>query len=137
MYIGQKLIQEVNPQENGSLLVVFEDGIKERLPKWEYDALLTEDGKDDEGEIRNKVANVAVGMILELFLGMEIKLSYLNHVVQKLLLSLNESEKAALETLYGVSEDDRRITDVDKVLRPDHYAKQEEAGQESKEEVKE
>ena len=107
-----------NNQDVLSMEVHYENGEAEVLGAWEFSACKTEEISDDS-EVRNKVANVVAEEILQLLLGMNVKLSYMNFIFKKVETSMNMNYRTAIDRMFNIKDENIRLAKIDEVLKSD------------------
>ena len=121
MYIGEKIVKETK-EEDGLIVVTYEDGDVETMSKKMYDAVISEESCDLTA-LRDKRIYPIVEATLALMRDWGIKISELQYFSVVLNQSLMENEKAALVKLWQQyspmikAHDEVDLVTIDRVLK--------------------
>jgi hypothetical protein len=113
-FIGQKKIASTKDVE-GKVEITYQDGTKEILKKELYEAMAG--SPIDPSSLQEKRVEPIVKAALELLLDWDIRLEDFDYILSKLRLSVEDNMRQANEKLWGNKIHDRKISDVDKVLK--------------------
>jgi len=116
MYYANKLIKET-AEASGRVGMLFDDNTTLTIPKWEYEACITEE-ESDLTEVRNKRANIVVGDLLKVLLEKEAKIEDVPFITMKLTDSVKQNFQLAIDKLFNKGKYQLTFLDVDCVLRP-------------------
>jgi len=114
LYYGDKEIKQTLKNK-----IIFKDGAEELVsPKMLKYVITTK--KSDLTELRDLRVKPVVEALLEVLLEWDIKTSELDYTWSLLITSLNDNLKAADECLWGVDNENKNMSIIDKVLST-HY----------------
>lgn len=115
MYIGAKKVKQAVNLDDVTK-IEFEDGTKDEMPFKMYQGIGIITPTDDSSLWHLRCQTV-VKEILEVMLRFGVKLSEVEHISQLITTSIQESQGAAITKLFGNEFKDRKLSDIDKVLR--------------------
>jgi ribosomal protein L17 len=114
-YYGATEIDHVNIVAEGSELVM-KDGTKTILSPKMAAAVITNE-PIDLTTLREKRLHPVVEAILSLLLEWDVKINEIEYIYTLVTTSFNENYKAASDKAWGIAEADRKVSDVDRVLK--------------------
>lgn len=121
-FIGPKevaSVEDIQEKQNGTIdlvKVTYADQTTETITKRLYDASVTSEATDLTA-LRERRLQPIVTAILELLLEWGVGLSDINFITQSISLSVNSSMNFAATKLWGKTERELTLLDLDKVLK--------------------
>lgn len=113
-FYGDKKIEAV--EEQGDFVVLMLDKEAVRLPKKLYEASASKDPLNPT-ELWDRQCTPIAKETLELWLGWDIKLEQLDYLINMLKTSIEHTLLQANNRLWGKKTTERRLSDVDSVLK--------------------
>jgi hypothetical protein len=115
-YYGEREVESIgDPNENGLCLVTFTDKSTEELSKLIIAEAIT-DKQCDLTELRNKRCFPVVAEILKVLRDANVRISEIDFITQRVIMSIDESREVGNTKLWGVKADQQTMMNLERVL---------------------
>jgi hypothetical protein len=122
-FYGQKEIKDINVIDDKKSVVLFTDDSQIVLPNKMIGVAVTDEAADLT-KLRDLRCFPVVAEVLEVLHSWDIKIDEVDFVDARVIISINESLKRAEKVLWGKGDEEKTMSDVNKIL----IEKVEEAG---------
>jgi hypothetical protein len=115
-FYGDREIESIgDPNEDGLCLVTFTDKSTEELSKMMIAETITEK-QIDLTELRNKRCFPVVAEILKVLRDANVRISEIDFITQRVIMSIDESREVGNNKLWGVKADQQTMMNLERVL---------------------
>jgi hypothetical protein len=114
-FYGDLEIKNVEEQDKRFILHFVEDKSSISLTQKMYEVSLTDEVSNASTLQRTQLQNVAKDLLAVLLLW-DVKIEEVNQLIDLTIYSLNQTQKQAVDKLYGIPAEERRMSHIDSVL---------------------
>lgn len=115
-YYGNKEVTNISDaNSDGLFIVTFSDGSTEELSKLIISEAIT-DKPCDLTELRNKRCFPVVAKVLEVLRDANVRISEIDFITQRVIMSIDESREVGNTKLWGVKADEQTMFNLERIL---------------------
>lgn len=120
-YLGENKIKEITilgeTTQGGQEVseVEFENGKFEKVPTFFLNQIIT-DTSIPTVDFMNNQFNIIASSLIGVMLEHDVKLNDIRYIIDKMVASINQNMKSADAILWGMNEEDKKMTDLHKIL---------------------